>query len=186
MQRVYWTVDLLEAHIVAGLLCEHGIRASVFDADIIRQDWFRALAIGGYRVMVATQDAGEALGVIAAYYESAHLASYVDGDMPTCPRCAHNAVVDDPRPRRAVFLAMIVLDFFGGATVLFALLQPSRLALSIALAACLAIGLLFMMPGVLGYIVKHRYCCRSCGYAFREGRGPSFRDLAAAVNAGER
>ena len=186
MQRVWWTLDLIEAHIVAGLLRERGIAAFVFDDGMVRQDWFRAIAIGGYRVMVASEDVGEALGIVAQYGESAHDATYADGDMPACPRCAENAVVDDPRPRRAVFLALIVLDFGGGAMVLSALLRPSQPILASALAACLVLGLFFRVPGVLGYIVKHRYRCRSCGYAFRDGRGPSFGDLAAAANAGDR
>ena len=62
MRRVHTTYDLLEAHALAAMLREHDIEAWLFDADFVRQDWFKMIAYGGYRILVGDEsvvDVGE-------------------------------------------------------------------------------------------------------------------------------
>ena len=59
-RRIHTSYDLLDAHVLTALLREHGIEAWLFDADFVRQNWFAAIAYGGYRIMVREQDAAAA------------------------------------------------------------------------------------------------------------------------------
>lgn len=183
MVRVHWTVDLLEAHIVAGLLCDEGVPAYVFDADMVRQDWFKALAIGGYRVVVDRDDATRALQIVARYRAGDAARAYAADEMPTCPACGHEAVADDPRPRRAAFAVLIASDILSASMLLdfiYGGIAP-RLA-SLALAAYLWFIAIFFFPGILAFIVRHRYTCTRCGRRFRDDRGAPFAELSAAVS----
>jgi hypothetical protein len=67
LRRAYWSADFAEAHIVEATLRAHGVQAWVFDALLMRQDWFRILMFGGYRVMVADEDAARAADLIGEY-----------------------------------------------------------------------------------------------------------------------
>src|SRR5262249_17210914 len=60
VRRVFRTYDLLEAHIVAALLREHGIEAWAFDVDFVRLNWFEMLAFGGFRVVASDASVGDA------------------------------------------------------------------------------------------------------------------------------
>jgi len=109
MQRVYWTVDLLEAHVIAGFLRAEGIDAEIFDADFVRQDWLAALAYGGYRVVAADEQADTARRLIADRRANEFVLDDDDPEKPVCPRCSSLDVDDDPVPRR---IAGALLFFF--------------------------------------------------------------------------
>jgi len=109
MQRVYWTVDLLEAHIVADFLRAQGIGASVFDADFVRQDWIAALAYGGYRVVAPYEDAAAAKKLIADLRANAFTLGEDEVETRACPNCGSHDSIEDPFFRRA---ASALLLFF--------------------------------------------------------------------------
>ena len=109
MQRVYWTVDLLEAHVIAGFLRAEGVDAEIFDVDFVRQDWLAALAYGGYRVVAADEQADTARRLIAHRRANEFVLDEDDPETPACPRCSSLDVGDDPVPRR---IAWAFLFFF--------------------------------------------------------------------------
>lgn len=108
MQRVYWTVDLLEAHLVAGFLRARGIDATVFDADFVRQDWLAALAYGGYRVVTDDADAVEARRLIDHRRANDFALEEAESDAPACPRCGSHDVVEDAAWRRIASAILFV------------------------------------------------------------------------------
>lgn len=109
MQRVYWTVDLLEAHAIAGFLRSQGIEARVFDADFVRQDWLAALAYGGYRVVVAGGDVAAARDLLARRRNGQFALPDEDHAAP-CPRCGSLDVHEDPTWRRVAFAVLFLLQ----------------------------------------------------------------------------
>ena len=108
MQRVYWTVDLLEAHLVASFLRAQGIDATVFDADFVRQDWLAALAYGGYRVVTDDGDAVEARRLIDRRRANDFAFDEAEADVPACPRCGSRDVVEDAARRRIASAILFV------------------------------------------------------------------------------
>ena len=109
MQRVYWTVDLLEAHVIAGFLRAEGIEAAVFDADFVRQDWLAALAYGGYRVVTDDRDAAEARRLIDHRRANEFAFDEAETDVLACPRCGSHDVVEDTPWRRVASAALFFL-----------------------------------------------------------------------------
>ena len=88
MRRAYWSADYAEAHVVESMLRAHGIEAWVFDALLVRQDWFKTLMFGGYRVMVADEDGARAADVIGEYRAGTIAIADDAVERPACPRCA--------------------------------------------------------------------------------------------------
>jgi DNA-directed RNA polymerase subunit RPC12/RpoP len=123
MQRVHWTVDLLEAHVIAGFLRAEGVDAEVFDADFLRQDWLAAIAYGGYRVVTADEDAVAARKLIAHRQANDFALDEDDPEKPACPRCSSIDVDDDPVPRR---VASAILFFFPHLSVFMFPLVPFK------------------------------------------------------------
>lgn len=153
------------------MLRAHGLHASVFDAGIVRQDWFKTLALGGYRVMVPDAQMEPAQKLLADYRSGAMALADDDLDVPACPRCSGRAVTDDPRPRRVVFGALLV------AEVAPIELLPSPVFLLLA-------GLLPFLPLAAAPLLGSRHRCGSCGTAFATPRR-SFEALACAVAEAE-
>lgn len=116
MQRVYWTLDLLEAHIVADFLCAQGIDARVFDAGFVRQDWLAAIAYGGYRVVTPDDEAIAAKKLIVGLRANEFALAEEDVEERACPRCGARNSVEDPRFRRAasalILFFKIPVNFF--------------------------------------------------------------------------
>ena len=107
MRRIHTTYDLLEAHLITAMLREHGIDAWLFDADFVRQDWFKSIAYGGYRILVREEDVAEAR-VLLNQYDDEELA--LVGEQCRLSELRHTARgATNPSPRRHVFLALIVL-----------------------------------------------------------------------------
>lgn len=175
MLRAHWTVDLLEAHLVENLLREHGIAAWVFDADFVRQDWLKSIAMGGYRVMVAHQDAAEAAAILAAWRRGDFALEKARGDSP-CPRCGEEGETD-PGPRRLVFLVLIAI---GVADTLVFLAAPGYADIE-ALASFLAQG--FAVPLVALHVLKRRaFRCGRCRTRWSVAAAP-YRELAARAES---
>jgi hypothetical protein len=95
MQRVYWTLDLLEAHIVADFLRAQGIDAHVFDADFVRQDWLAAIAYGGYRVVAPDDEASAAKRLIIGLRANEFALAEEDVEDRACSRCGSRNTMED-------------------------------------------------------------------------------------------
>src|SRR5262249_25032029 len=106
VRRVHTTFDLLEAHIVAALLREHGIEAWAFDVDFVRLNWFEMQAFGGFRVVASDASVGDAAALVQEY-RNGNL-SIAQGAAEVCPHCGTAAPMENPQPRRNVFIAFIV------------------------------------------------------------------------------
>lgn len=171
MQRAHWSADFGEAHVVEAMLRAHGLHASVFDAGIVRQDWFKTLALGGYRVMVPDAQIAPAQELLADYRSGAMALADADLDVPACPQCSGRAVADDPRPRRVAFGALLASQVAPFALV------SSPVLFWIA-------GLLPFLPLVAAPLLGSRHRCGSCGAAFATPRR-SFDTLARAVAEAE-
>jgi hypothetical protein len=174
--RAHWTPDFTEAHIVETMLRAHDIPGWVFDGGIVRQDWFKTLALGGYRVMVPDEHALRARELTAAYRSGALSLADDEVERPACPRCDAGRAVENLWPRRIVFLLLIASNF--------GLLFASLLVIgSVGVALLFAFTLIFFFPGVLGYLVKWRYRCSACATTWRAPPRRAFADLARAVDA---
>jgi hypothetical protein len=179
MRRVHTTFDLLEGHILAGLLRDNGIEAWLFDADFVRQDWFKSLAYGGYRVVVRDADLLEARTLVASYFDGS-LALPAE-DAAACPRCAHTSAYDDPQPRRNVFIAMIVLPIVEFVALLRLKLAPVGM-----LAVFAAQFFLYAtLPWLILRYFKWRQRCRNCGHRWRLAPAQSHAELARLAQAGD-
>ncbi len=140
----------------------------------MRQDWFQAIAYGGYRIMVADVDVPAAVARIRSYRDDSTPLS--DPSDPPCPNCASHAYRDDPRPRCRLFLVWILLE---AVTTLFFLgsLQPSPEALLIVFLPIVMYVALILM---LVFYVRHRFVCDACGHRWRDANRSSYASLARA------
>jgi len=179
MQRVHWSADYAEAHVVEAMLRAHGCNGSVFDAALVRRDWFKTLVFGGYRLMVPDEELSAARELISQYRSGALSLPDSEADRPPCPRCGLGLVTDDPRPRRMAF-ALLILSGISGPLILF--LSPANVSPTASITLGFALGL--VLPGVLGWLVKSRYRCGACGIAWR-ARRESFTGLTRIVEAAE-
>jgi hypothetical protein len=180
MRRVHTTFDLLEAHVITEMLREHGIAAWLFDADFVRQDWFKMIAYGGYRILVRDESVPQALSLLQDYRR---------GDLAVQsetraqgPQCARNDGSDDPQPRRNVFLVMLLLS----VTEIPILLSwhPSRINLFVASVVLVALGI--FLPWLIIRYFKWRMRCENCAYRWREPQHQRYAQLAELVAAAER
>jgi hypothetical protein len=179
MQRVYRCFDLLQAHAIAASLRHDGIQAHVFDADFVRQDWFKMLAYGGFRIVVPNEDASRAAENIRLYQEGALSLHDVEG--AACPNCGEHSGHDDPQPRRNVFIAMFVLAAAEIPVLLSA--HPSAIGLLEASAVLIALGV--TLPWLLIRYFKWRYRCSACNFRWRESRRHSWKELSRLAEAAE-
>ena len=181
MRRAYWSADFAEAHIVEATLRAHGVQAWVFDALLMRQDWFRILMFGGYRVMVADEDAARAADLIGEYRAGALAITDDAVERPTCPKCTTPGR-DDPAPQRFVFMLLIA----GYALFVVALLALRRDDDAImALAWTLPLVVAPIVAVVLTHRLKGRYFCPQCTTSWRTRPVP-FATMARDVDAAAR
>ena len=177
LRRVDTTFDLPEAHIIVGLLRSEGIDAYLFDADFVRQDWFRAIAYGGYRILVPDEDLSAARAHTRAYRETNPALSSSD-DAP-CPACSSLNYRDDPRPRRWVFAFYIVLPSIEFAV--FALTRRTPVGQFVwtmfTIVVFVALALL-----AIPYL-RRRYRCDECGHRWRDPRYYSYSTLDSSQAA---
>ena len=166
MRRIHTTFDLLEGHLLTAMLREHEIDAHLFDADLVRQDWFKQIAFGGYRVMVRDENANAARKLLQDYSTSRLT---LEGEFEEiCPHCTRAAGHDDPQPRRNVFLAIIVL----AVSVDFAFLSWRPTPSEIICAVTVQILLNLTVPWFIVRYFKWRLRCASCGWRWRQAPRP--------------
>jgi hypothetical protein len=179
MRRVYTTYDLLEAHVITQMLREHDIEAWLFDADFVRQNWFRMIAYGGFRILVRDESVGDGLQLLREY-RNGNLA-LADEFRLHCPNCAHTTGIDDPQPRRNVFLAMIAIIVVWPCILLS--WHPSPAALLAG--SGILIGLSFFITWIVIHYFKWRMRCEDCGFRWRKQPSHRYSDLAAMAASGE-
>ena len=103
--------DLPEALLARGKLESAGIECLLADDNIVRMDWFWANAVGGVKLQVSTEDAEEALDILAEEIpESLPAEERIAYRQPKCPKCGSLDVRYDS-PLQGVRLA--VLAFFS-------------------------------------------------------------------------
>ena len=163
MRRVHTTFDLLEAHILVQMLREHGIEPWLFDAEMVRQDWFKAIAFGGYKILTRDDDVTQAHDVLRAYFDGG-LALPAEADA-TCPRCSHAAGRDDPQPRRNVFLAMLLIPVAEFLVLTLLHWRPSAIGKLVVFA--LQIVVYATLPWFVIHYFKWPLRCADCGYRWR-------------------
>lgn len=179
MRRAHTTFDLLEGHILTSLLRDNGIEAWLFDADFVRQDWFKMLAYGGYRVVVRDEDVTDARALLDQYH--ADELALADEHGAPCPHCLHAAASDDPQPRRNVFLAMLVLPIVEFLAFLHWKLSPVGKLAFFAVQFCLYATL----PWLVMWYFKWRLRCADCGHRWRQPPTHRHAELARLAEAGD-
>jgi len=122
LRRAYWSADFAEAHVVEAMLRAHGVQAWVFDALLVRQDWFKTLMFGGYRVMVPDEDASRAADLIGEYRAGVLAVADDAVERPACPHCATPGR-EDAEPRRIVFVVFIALHVLILAWAMYRLIR---------------------------------------------------------------
>ena len=182
IRRIHTTYDLLEAHLITAILREHGIDALLFDADFVRQDWFKMIAYGGYRIVVRDDSVDQARALLRDYSEG-NLALSDEYRTP-CPNCAKLAGNDDPQPRRNIFLSIIVLDVVFVMALLFWKAPGTGTILVCFLACVTQIALILVLPWVAIRYFKWRSRCDACGYRWREPRRYRHAELAHMAESG--
>jgi len=181
MVRVLRCFDLLEAHILVARLRYEGIDARVFDADFVRQDWFKMLVYGGFRIVVPEESATAARQILQSYRNGELTLPDEDGGTP-CPNCFSADAQDDPQPRRNVFIAIIALQLVEA--LMFVYMNPSDVEIFSMFA--LQVAAYLILPWFLIGYFTWRMLCPTCGYRWRETRQRSHTDLASSVDAAER
>ena len=173
MLRIHTTFDLLEAHIIVALLREQGNEAWLFDADFVRQDWFKSIAYGGYRIVAADSSAAQALIALRSY-KNGDLA-LADETSSECSACGGTTIECDAQPRRNVFIALLIGELLFAVVFAF-LMKPD----SFKLAALIGItfALYGFVPCFLPMYLRRRYKCGDCGNRWRALPVASFADLS--------
>jgi len=163
MQRVHTTFDLLDAHIVTALLREHGVEAYAFDVGMVRQDWFKTIAFGGFRILASDDAIDQARAIICRFAQGDF--ALADDDPETCPCCGASAVLHDPQPRRNVFLAMCVLPLLEVLT--WSWFGKFSAGAIVALFGLQVVAYLCLPWFALRYF-KWRMRCGACGRRWRQ------------------
>jgi hypothetical protein len=171
LRRVDTTFDLPEAHIIVGLLRADSIDAHLFDADFVRQDWFKAIAYGGYRILVPDKDVAAAHDQIRAYRDAKPALS--DAADAPCPACSSFMYRDDPRSRRWVFAFYILLPLMELPIILFG--NPSQVQQFIWFVIDFVIYVIFASFAIA--YLKRRFLCDHCGHRWRDPDHPSYSTL---------
>ena len=162
MRRVHTTFDLLEAHIMTGLLRAQGVEAHAFDVGMVRQDWFRMIAFGGFRIVVSDPAVDDAIAVLGRYANGDF--ALADADQDRCPRCGAFSVLHDPQPRRNVFLAMFLLPLFELVTWSW---FGKFSAEAIAALFALQVVAYLTLPWFVVHYFKWRMRCLDCDLRWR-------------------
>jgi hypothetical protein len=180
LRRLHTSYDLLDAHVLTALLREHGIDAWLFDADLVRQDWFKMIAYGGYRIMVRAEDYAAARELL--HEQRAGNFALTNDTREPCPRCSSDSAIEDPQPRRNVFLAMIVMLIASSFAFLLRW-HPSPQQFVGVMA--LQIVLYATLPWLMMRYFKWRQRCTHCGHRWREPPRHSYAELARMAESAQ-
>lgn len=179
MQRIDWAAETQDAQIVEGLLRVHGIDARSFDTGVVRLNWLQTLAYGGCRVMVADADVEAARRIVDAYRNGGFALADDEVERPCCPTCRQCAGEEDARPRRAMFLLLLVYELIF---VPIFLLIKTPIAMTWFAAACVFFNFALVYPGFAAWVIKSRFLCANCGHAWRAPPQLTFQAMSHAVN----
>ena len=178
MRRAYWSADFAEAHIVEAMLRAHGVQAWVFDALLVRQDWFRTLMFGGYRVMVPDGDVSRAVELLDGYSAGRLALPEESVERPACPRCTMGGS-DDPAPRRLVFMLLIAASALFPPALMILQWGDAPFMLFVSVSCCI---LAPFVAVTLAHWLKGRYFCMQCGAHWRSRPMP-FAVMAREADA---
>lgn len=191
---VDWRADYLDALVIMSMLRAEGIDAFLPDDNMVRQNWFQALAYGGFRIVVPTPKKDHAEAILTLYREG-QLAVVDDpttvndeldtqADAAACPHCHQHSTTADGRPRRLAFAALLAGEVGGFvAAPLDVIWLPAVIATAfgwivLTMEWALLITLLAMLiPGLLRFWLLRRYCCNACGNRWWEAPSGRFADL---------
>ena len=179
MRCVERVPEYMDGLLLVALLRAREIDAQLFDENFVRQDWFKILAYGGFRVMVPARDWQDAQRTLVEFRSGALHYAEDEMDRPICPACHAYSGEFDHRQRRWVFLAYFINALVLSLCVIF-LAEP----LIVFFALTCVFWLAMMMPGLLRFIVNNRLRCSFCSHAWREPPlMPFSRQQQAAENA---
>lgn len=179
MRCVDWTAEYLDGQVIVALLRAEGLHAHLFDQHTVRQDWFRILAYGGFRVMVPASEFEAACALTEAFRDGTLALPDDANDRPAGPRCRDGVGAADPRPQRRAFAAYLV---WSAATM--ALLATGIETVAVVAAACAPWCAMLAVPVWRHWLVG-RYRCPACTHAWRAVPEPfaRLRDAAEATGA---
>jgi hypothetical protein len=162
------------------MLREHGAAVWAHDVDIVRQDWFKMIAFGGFRLVADDESVAQAQATLAQYRDGSLALAEDDADV--CPKCSKARVAHDPQPRRNVFLALIFLWLVPAALLLS--LNASTTS-EIMAAFALQVPLYLSLPWLAIAYFKWRLRCTDCGFRWRERPQPHAELTRMATAAAE-
>ena len=64
---VFSSAGRITSAVVTGMLRAHGVEAWACDLDIVRQDWFKMIAFGGFRLVASKTSTADALVKLHQY-----------------------------------------------------------------------------------------------------------------------
>jgi hypothetical protein len=178
IRRIHTTYDLLEAHLITAMLREHGVGAWLFDADFVRQDWFKSIAYGGYRI-VANDNSVAAAKEILQQYKNGSLALPEEYRL-ICPRCNQHCGSGDPQPRRNVFLAIVLFDLLAAVALVHWNTWRTHIVSTFAVWG----GVNLLLPWLAIWYFKWPSRCDACGHRWREPRRYRHAELAKMAESG--
>lgn len=115
--------ELTEAHIMKGRLEAEGILCFLGDEHIVGAQPFYAVAVGGVKLKVTTQDAEEAFAIMAKiqggtseylYNDDLEMAPPMQEHVPparTCPNCGSDNLSEEKYNKTAFSISYLLLGF---------------------------------------------------------------------------
>lgn len=179
MRCVERSYEYLDGLTLVALLRANDVDAQLFDENFVRQNWFKILAYGGFRIMLPAQDWQHAQQILVEFRSGA--LQYAGDEMarPACPACYTHSGEFDHRQRRWVFLAYFIHSLVLSLLMIF-LVEP----LIVYFALTSFFWLAMMMPSLLRFIVNNRLRCSKCNHAWREPPLMSFAQQQQAAENG--
>ncbi|NLN83974.1 MAG: DUF2007 domain-containing protein [Firmicutes bacterium] len=101
-----------EAHIAKASLESAGITSFIADEHTVNTQWLYSNAIGGVRLLVAEDDAKEALEILNSdFSESVENEAIPDKLKDVCPNCGSGDLSVHTKGKKLAFLVFILLGF---------------------------------------------------------------------------
>lgn len=175
MWTIHRSFDWFDAHVIVARLRAEGIDAQVFDANFVRQDWFKILLFRGFRVVVPEESIVAANEIMSDFKNGA---LQLEGEHRlTCPKCGAESGIDDPVPRRVAFAAIFGFEFLLGGIFFF--LSESATGFIAALVGTFVFFVALPFAAIRYF--KWRYRCDVCRNRWRESPAYTYLELTAMV-----
>lgn len=184
MRCVERPAEYVDGLTLTAMLRAHGFNAELFDENFVRQNWFRILAYGGFRVMVPAAQLHSARALIEEYRSGALTLADHDEVIPPCPRCQQANSLSDPWPRRRLIAWFIVTAF--GFSIGALQFLPNLFNEGFAWLCCSLYVLPLLIPGFGQHLLVARYRCPACNHAWKAKRDEPFSSQQARVEAADR